>query len=140
MIRNMLSTRNQTTMNPVQRQTKTVILIPSLITWGIVALVVLMLGLGLMFLFFPTFTFFLKYCMIAVAGLIAFGISYNILCGFVHEYIATAVISLIIAIAFTIVMRMFPFYWLVAITIVIGIIWIILKTSGITRIFERNGE
>lgn len=127
--------RNQKTIGSAKAITKTVVLIPSMITWGIVFLVILLIGLGIMFIFFPTFTFFLKYLMLTVVGLITFGVCYSILTGFVREYIATAIVSLAMALIFVIVMRMFPFYWLIVITIIIGIVWIVLKTAGITKIF-----
>ena len=127
--------KNQGAISPITAITKTIVLIPSLLVWGTIFLVMFLIGLGIMFVVFPTFTFLLKYFMIMIAGLIIFSVSYGMLTAFMREYMATAVISVIVAIMFMVVMRMFPFYWLIVITVIIGIAWTILKTAGITRIF-----
>ena len=100
-----------------------------------IILIVFLIVLAVFFVLFPTFVFFLKYFTIGAVGLIMFGVIYTIMSKFVNEYIATAVISLIIALAVMIMLREFSFYWLIAIAIIMLVAWSVLKTTGITRIF-----
>lgn len=116
---------------------KIVKVVPSMISVGIFFLIAMLVGLVVMFIWFPSFFFILKYTLMAIVGLSMFSVTYSLLTTFVKEYAVTGIVSLAIAMGITLAMRTLPFYITIAITIIVLIAYLILKTSGITRIFER---
>ena len=119
---------------------KTVMIIPSMIAWGFIFLIMMLIALGVMFIWFPSFFFILKYTLMAIVGLSIFSVSYSLLTPFTKEYIVTAIVSLVIAIGIVLAMRALPFYITISLTIIILAVYLVLKTAGITRIFERSNN
>ena len=129
-----------TNANPVKTITKTVMIIPSMIAWGFVFLIAMLVVLGFMFIWFPSFFFILKYTLMAIVGLSVFSVTYSLLTTFVKEYVVTAIVSIVITTGIVFTMRALPFYITIAITIIVLIMYLIFKTSGITRIFEMSNN
>ena len=136
----MLETTNIDPAKSVAKTAAKGFVIPFVMKFSFIFLILMLAVLGVMFIWFPSFFFILKYTLMAIVGLSIFIVSYSFLVGFANERIVTAIIALFISMGFVFAMRTFPFYITIALTIIILAVYLVLKTAGITRIFERSNN